>query len=405
VLVLPATVVTLTKLGVSQANVFFINRERSPAGQVAANALALALGLGLLSVAATWLLRDVSFVRATLKSVPTWAVAAALARVPLLLVDNYIYGVLQAIGRFDVYNKRLLLGESLRLSLVIALVGVLNLRLPAAVLLYVLVTLVNVTYLLTRLRREMTLAHRVDTRLLRGQLDFGFRSYVQTVTTHLLLRIDIYMVAYFLGAAETAFYALALRFTELVLEFPQAIGLVLYPRLTALSDKDMHRLTAQASRRTLLITAPCAAVLGLLGPYVIVLWYGRPYAPAGGPLPWAAFGVVMWSFFIILTRDFTSRGRQRTNIAAGLLALVGNVALNALLIPRRGIVGAAVATAVSYSGAALVLLARFSAESRLSPFEAVVPRWDDVRYVSEKSRSMLVRLWRRGKGAEHRGAE
>ena len=61
-------------------------------------------------------------------------------------------------------------------------------------------------------------------------LSFGVRSYVQVVTAHLLLRIDVYMVQAFLGPAQTAFYALALHFTELVLEVPQAIGLVLYPR-------------------------------------------------------------------------------------------------------------------------------------------------------------------------------
>ena len=97
-------------------------------------------------------------------------------------------------------------------------------------------------------------------------LSFGIRSYVQVVTAHLLLRIDIYMVQAFLGPAQTAFYALALHFTELVLEVPQAIGLVLYPKLAALPEEQMHRLTAQSCRRTLMVTVPAAAALALLGP-------------------------------------------------------------------------------------------------------------------------------------------
>jgi hypothetical protein len=39
------------------------------------------------------------------------------------------------------------------------------------------------------------------------------------------------MVQSMLGVVQTAYYSLALHFTETVLEVPQAIGLVLYPRL------------------------------------------------------------------------------------------------------------------------------------------------------------------------------
>ena len=56
-----------------------------------------------------------------------------------------------------------------------------------------------------------------------------------------------------------AFYALALHFTELVLEVPQAIGLVLYPKLAALPEEQMHRLTAQSCRRSAIRHVPLNA--------------------------------------------------------------------------------------------------------------------------------------------------
>jgi O-antigen/teichoic acid export membrane protein len=143
-----------------------------------------------------------------------------------------------------------------------------------------------------------------------------------------------------------------------------------------------------------MLTVPGALVLGLLGPYVITAWYGEPYAPARAPLPWAAVGVVMMSVFVILTRDFTSRGKQRVNILAAILALIANISLNVYLIPAMGIVGAAMATAVSYTGASLLLLVFFSIESRTSPLSTLIPQRDDFAYFWTTARQVVARLTR-----------
>ncbi|MGH7789255.1 MAG: flippase, partial [Candidatus Binatia bacterium] len=346
VLLVPSTVVTLVKLGVSQATVYFISRKEASVDQVASNSVTLALLLGVLSGVVVWLLRD-NLLHSVLSQVPTWALLLGLARVPLLLLDNYLFGVLQATGQFGIYNTRLLFSEALRLVLVAVTVIIFDLGLPAAVVTYTLIGMVNMGWLLTTMSRTVRIGLGFDVPVLTRMLSFGMRSYVQTVTAHLLLRIDVYMVAMFLGPEQTAFYALALHFTEMVLEVPQAIGLVLYPRLAALPDEEIHRLTAQTCRRTLLVTAPAALALGWLGPYVITAWYGQAYTPAGAPLPWAAVGVAAMAIFVIVTRNFTSRGKQRINTTAGILALVTNVVLNIYLIPHYGIVGASIATAIA----------------------------------------------------------
>ena len=379
VLLLPSTVLTLVKLGVSQATVFFINRKEATVDQVASNSVILAILLGVLSSAVVWALRD-NLLHRILSDVPAWALLLALVRVPMLLLDNYLYSILQATGQFGLYNRRLLQSEGLRLLLVAIFVMGLNLGLPAAVATYTFIGVVNIVWLMVNMRETIRFSLKLDLELLQRMLSFGIRSYVQVVTAHLLLRIDVYMVQAFLGPAQTAFYALALHFTELVLEVPQAIGLVLYPKLAALPEAEIHRLTAQTCRRTLMVTVPAAAALALLGPWVITAWYGTPYAPAGAPLPWAAVGVAAMSIFVIITRDFTTRQKQRVNTVAGLLALVTNVALNIVLIPLQGIVGASLATAVAYSGACVILITFFLRESGMPWHAVLVPTREDLAY-------------------------
>lgn len=391
VLLLPSTVVTLAKLGITQSNVYFINREGYSAEKVASNVAALALVVGLVSCAICWLLRD--WILATIMpGAELWALVLGLVRVPLLLLDDYLYGVLQATGKFKLYNTRLILSESLRVLLVVLALVVFHLGLFATVLIYTAITVVNVAWLTTSMRREIPFTLRFDFDLLRQQLAFGAKSYVQTITSHLLLRIDIYMVAALLKSpAEAAFYSLALRFTEMVLEVPQAVGLVLYPRLASLKDEEIYELTAQACRRTLLISGAGAVFIGLAGPWMIRLWYGEAFAPAGAPLPWAAVGVIAMSIFVILTRAFTSRHRQQVNIAAGMVALVSNVLLNLLLIPRLGIVGAAMAAAISYSGACVLLMVAFLVVARMSPLRVLIANGEDFRYFWHTGRRALER--------------
>jgi O-antigen/teichoic acid export membrane protein len=389
-LLVPATAMTLAKLGISQANVFLINRRREAREEIASNATVLAIIFGTAAAALVWLCRA-PLLDKVLHGMPTWALLIALVRVPFLLVDDYLHGVLQAVGLFRVYNSRLIYGEALRLVLVVVALVLLGWGLAAAVWIYTLVTIVNVGWLVVTTRRAIPFTLRVNRRLLSEQLQFGAKSYVQTLAQHLLLRIDLFMVSSFLGAAQLAFYSLALRLTELVLEIPQAVGLVLYPRLASLADKEMHQLTAQACRRTLVITGLAAIGLAVLGPYIIILWYGWPYGPAGDPLPWAAAGVLMMSLFFILTRNFTSRNLQQVNFAVGALALVANVALNLVLIPAYGIVGAAIATAISYSAACLLLLVLFITGAGISVSDVLIVNGEDVRFFRQVARRAALR--------------
>jgi O-antigen/teichoic acid export membrane protein len=353
----------------------------------------LALVLGLTGAAIVWLSQG-QFLSSVLRGLEPWALALALARIPLILLDDYLYGILQAAGSFHVYNTRLVVSEAARMILVIVALVFLHLGFAAAVWITTLVSAGNVAWLVVATRRKIPFSLRVHPSLLKQQLAFGAKSYVQTLTSHALLRVDVYMVSYFLGPADTAFYSLALRFTEMILEIPQAVGLVLYPKLATLPEVEVHRLTAQACRRTLLLSGLGVVAAAVFGPALITLWYGQAYAPAGRPLPWAAVGVLAMSVFVILTRAFTSQNRQQVNIAAGLVALISNVLLNLHMIPSIGIVGAAMATAISYSAACLLLMIFYLLDSRLSLSEVILVKSEDLRFFWEIIRQAAQRGWR-----------
>ncbi len=99
----------------------------------------------------------------------------------------------------------------------------------------------------------------------------------------------------------------------------------------------------------------------------------------------------MMSIFTIITRDFTSRNNQIVNIRAGSVALATNVALNLWMIPAFGIVGAALATSISYSLAAILVLAPYRRESGLTLSQMVIPTSEDARFLYELGRDAAAR--------------
>ncbi len=379
----PATVVTLSKLGQGVASVYFIRREREDPGRIASNDLALAVIVGTVLVCIS-ALASPALLGSVLRGVPFWALAVMLPMIPVLLTESYLYGVLQATDRFRVYNTRLLAEAVLTLTGMALVLLWWKAGLRGALGVVVAIRITMATWVVVTIHRTSPLRWGFDTGLFRRMLRYGLKSHMQIVASHFHFKADIYLLAYFLDPARVAFYVIAARLAEHILYVPQSLGLALFPRLAGSGEDRAHEMTAAACRQTVAVTGLLAVFVTFVGPALIVAWYGREFAPAARPLGYIAVGIVMMSLYVLLSRNFTSRDKQRINIIAAYLALGGNLALNCVLIPKYGIVGAAIATMVSYSVSALLLLGFFLHDSGL--------RLRDVILVNRSDLAMWGRL-------------
>lgn len=373
----PASVVTLSKLGQGVAAVYFVRREKEDVSRVASNVLFIALVSGVFLVLLafalkTWLLSTV------LRGVPFWALLAVLPMIPVLLVESSLYGILQATDRFRIYNARLLADSLLSLSGMAVVLLVFHGGLLGALAVVVTERILMTTWLLVTIHRGSPMRLYFDRDLFKRMMRYGMKSHIQQIASHFHFRADLYLVAYYLDPKQVAFYSIAVRMAELMMNFPQTLGMVMFPQLASSDVARGHWMTAIACRQTLGMTLVCAFVLIALGKLLIVTWYGAAYAPAAAPLAYVAGGIVAMSLYVLLSRNFTSRNRQVVNIFSAYLALGGNLALNFILIPRQGIVGAALATFVSYSAASLILLLLFLRESRMKWYDVLVVKPSDL---------------------------
>lgn len=384
VMTLPLTLVHFADLGVSQANIYLIGRRKRPAEAILTNSLVIALGSGLVIAAALWLLRD-WVLDTLLRGLPAPYFAAILLLLPLLLLYTYWIAILRAWERFRLVNLLLLLMPVWLLICVTPALLIFQGRsdsiewATAAYLGGSLLAIGAGLFVIARqVRLQSTGAIQLfDGRLARESLGYGLKSYVQNLMGHLAYRLDIYLVAFFLEPRDVAFYSIAVSIAELAWYIPNSVGIVLFPKLSNAAEERIHPLTAEVCRHTFVITLLATAGVTIAGIIGIPLLYGAEYRPAILPLLALGPGIVVMSLYKVLTRNFSSRNRQQVSVIVALLGLALNIALNVVLMPRLGTMGAALASSVAYTVMSVALLIVFQRESRLTWPQIALPGQDD----------------------------
>jgi O-antigen/teichoic acid export membrane protein len=190
-------------------------------------------------------------------------------------------------------------------------------------------------------------------------LSFNGLNIVLVLLVMSLFHVDVVMLRTLEGGEATGYYKAALSLAEYLWIVPIVLQTMLLhssSNLWSANDHDqITRIAGRVTRYTLLLVLLMAVGLGTLADRVVPLYYGEPFAVATTPLLLLLPGVVGFAVARPLQAICQGSGQLKTVILAVGVAAVGNLLLNALLIPRYGINGAAVATSASY-GSMFVLL-------------------------------------------------
>jgi O-antigen/teichoic acid export membrane protein len=148
----------------------------------------------------------------------------------------------------------------------------------------------------------------------------------------------------------------------------------------------------QAARLGRLVLAASTAVglpAALLGGQWIGLLYGRDFVGAAEAFAILVIGCVPFGLCVVQAAALAALNQQTINLTASCAGLVVTVVLDLLLIPRFGIIGAAVASAVSYLVTTVVVVRAFSSICSVSLGAALVLRRGDLNYVTDGLKNLL----------------
>ena len=186
---------------------------------------------------------------------------------------------------------------------------------------------------------------------------------VSGLSVMLYMRIDQIMLGRMLGDRAVGMFSAAVRVSEAWYFFPIAMLAATAPALTSLHSvsSELYRSRLLLSIRVVLgISVAVAVLLTMFGNHVVNFLYGPSYQDAAQVLVIHVWAGVFVALGVAASPFFVNAGLQSIKMIHTVLAGFLNVALNAWLIPRFGVIGAAWSTLVSYSFAAFWLNAVWS---------------------------------------------
>jgi O-antigen/teichoic acid export membrane protein len=394
---LPPLVTLLFNLGLTQANTYFTGRKPSNSAELAANSMFFSVSIGVAVITIAYVGRNCAL-STFLRGLDTTSFLLLILLVPVMLLDSYFLSILQGLGQFALCNsRRILTASGLLVGMAISL-GLVSAGLWGAIITFIIVTLVTTLWFVWVFASVVSIRPTFNFSLARNSLGYGFKSYLQNLAVRLLYNSDLYLVAFFLETDQVAYYAIATVFVRTLWYIPDSVGAVLLPKLVTVDTEDAYQFTVVVCRQTVLATGMMALALLLTSKTLLPLIYGIKYLASIKPMIMLIPGAVVMSTYKVLARNFASRHKQQVSTLVVVVSLILNGGLNLLLIPRYGIVGAAISSTVAYFVSAVALLGAFLRDSGTSLYEIVfVQRSDLAMYVNVLHRLWLsLRAWGRG---------
>ncbi|MBO2012867.1 lipopolysaccharide biosynthesis protein [Hymenobacter negativus] len=195
-------------------------------------------------------------------------------------------------------------------------------------------------------------------------------------------RFSYYAVAYLVDTQALGVLSVGVALAEAIWLIPRSTSLIQYVALVNAPDKRRQTHAAlRGSRLTLLATAGAVLALAAVPAKWLAAIFGPEFGMAHGVILALAPGILINGAGMQASTYFAGTGQYGVNNRATLLGLATTVPLCLVLVPRLGIVGAALSMSASYAAGVLYLVGRYRRAIEAEWYD-LLPGWEDVRGVA-----------------------
>ena len=167
----------------------------------------------------------------------------------------------------------------------------------------------------------------------------------------IMMWTDTLVLGFLTSARFVGVYHCALRIAMFLTITVISAGFIYLPLVSDFySQKNLQKiraLYAVVTKWTFVITLPLFYFILFAQEQVLFYSFSAKYITAGAPLKILAIGYIISTFFGLNGATCIALGKTRVIIISQVIALVVNLSLDLLLIPKYGIIGASIASSVS----------------------------------------------------------
>jgi O-antigen/teichoic acid export membrane protein len=251
---------------------------------------------------------------------------------------------------------------------------------------FLLYTLASVTYPLTSFGFKGSFRVEYVSLLVK----FGLGLILATTANNILAWGDIFLIRYFMGDSSVAVYNVAWLTSSACLIFFLSVIQIFNPVVTEFFGRKDYKRASRMSSYILelffLVFMPVFIAVIAFAREIIVLFFTVDYLPGVIPLQVLSVGIFLFGVALLYRELFSAYGKPQLNAVIVGLAAAVNIVSNYLLIPRLGLLGAALSTLAS--SAFILALSYIMARRELS-FVSVSPSHPRVLKIVVSSFSII----------------
>jgi|Deesub1362B_J571_1020462.scaffolds.fasta_scaffold01655_2 O-antigen/teichoic acid export membrane protein len=333
-------------LGMNTSSAYFISSGKLSAPQAQTVSYTTILTAGTISFLLLYALSPV-YAR-TYPDVSLSLFRRALLTIPFIALYNGILGILQGKNRFLPYNLIFLANPFFFLFFFALFFLGLHRGLNGAITAWqasFFLTAVIGTIFLTR----GGLFQPAGWDRFKEMLRYGFRVCLADLLAFLNYRLDVLLIGFFLGSREVGYYSVAVVLAETLWFLATALATTHFPHFSRKPLSEAGQLLRRAFGIVFWITLMMTIILRLIDALLLKIAFGPAFLPALPALHYLYPGVIALSLAKILSSFISARGRPDIPMWVSLAGVLANLLLNLSLIPSYGIMGAALASTLSYS--------------------------------------------------------
>jgi O-antigen/teichoic acid export membrane protein len=190
------------------------------------------------------------------------------------------------------------------------------------------------------------------TSIARNLLSFSWPLALTGFTYLFVSKTDKVLLGYFMSSRDVGIYTPALMIANLLIFISTAFKYIFLPTVSEYFSKNdirgLEPLFKSTSKWNFLVVLPLFLFILIFPKEILAILYGSSYTGGYLALIILSLGIAANDFAGTSATLLVAGGRTKLNLTCEIIAGVTNVFLNIVLIPVYGIVGAAIATGISF---------------------------------------------------------
>lgn len=377
ILVVPVIVVSLSLLGIKRSTIYHIGKKTYKDNEIISGVFCILIITSPLGI----LISGIVYYFSRNPDFTFILIVLVLLTIPARMTIIYTEGVFLGKEQFYKSNRLKWMPGLINLLTLVFFIWIVRLSVFGALLSFLLSNLIVAIYSLCIIVKEYKIKICFNYEIIKSLIKIGVVYAFALFIMQLNYRIDIFLLEKLSSMKEIGYYSLGVSITEMLWQLPLAIGIVVISRSAGTNNQAaLTKSVARLLRVSFLVVFIASIILFLIIPFIIPLIYGKDFIPSIQIVQTILPGILIFMIFKILSSSLAGIGKPHIIIKIFIPALIINVILNLILIPKYGGLGAALATNVSYTLGAICLLIVYSRVMKIPVIEIIKFKKNDFNF-------------------------